>query len=65
MPNCEWQEIIGGPNLPEEEWEPTRKLLRTAQPFKVEKGFIYLPELPGLGLDLDEDAIQRYKVKDA
>jgi D-galactarolactone cycloisomerase len=65
MPNCEWQEIIGGPNLPEEEWEPIRKLLRTPQPFKIENGYIHLPELPGLGLDLDEDAIQRYKVNNA
>ena len=22
MNNCEWQEIIGGPNLPQEQWEP-------------------------------------------
>ncbi|MCC6860257.1 MAG: mandelate racemase/muconate lactonizing enzyme family protein [Bryobacterales bacterium] len=65
MPNCEWQEIIGGPNLPEEEWEPLTRLLRTPQPFKVADGYIHLPELPGLGLDVDEDAIQRYRVKNA
>jgi L-alanine-DL-glutamate epimerase-like enolase superfamily enzyme len=62
MPNCEWQEVIGGPNLPEEEWEPGVKLLRTAQAFRVENGYIHLPELPGIGLDLNEDAIREYRV---
>jgi len=65
MPNCEWQEIIGGPNLPEEEWEPGRKLVRTADVFPIENGYIRLPDLPGLGLDLNEDAIQEYRVKHA
>ena len=65
MPNCEWQEIIGGPNLPEEEWEPGVKLLRTPQAFRVENGYIYLPELPGIGLDLNEDAIREYRVPHA
>ncbi len=63
MPNCEWQEIIGGPSLPEEQWEPGTRLLRTKQPFRVENGYIHLPELPGLGLDIDEEALQKYRVK--
>jgi L-alanine-DL-glutamate epimerase-like enolase superfamily enzyme len=63
MPNCEWQEIIGGPNLPNEEWEPGRKLVRTPDVFKIEDGYIRLPELPGLGLDLNEDAIREFRVK--
>jgi D-galactarolactone cycloisomerase len=62
MPNCEWQEIIGGPNLPEEQWEPGLKLLRTPHVFKVENGYVHLPELPGLGLDVNEDALKEYKV---
>lgn len=61
MSNCEWQEIIGGPELPEEEWEPALKLLRTPYVFRVENGYIHLPELPGLGLDLNEDAIREYR----
>jgi len=60
MPNCGWQEIIGGPNLPEEQWQPATKLLRTPQPFRVENGFIHLPDLPGLGLDINEDALKEY-----
>ncbi len=62
MPNCEWQEIIGGPNLPEEQWEPARKLLRTPHVFKVERGYVHLPDLPGLGLDINEDALKEFRV---
>lgn len=61
MPNCEWQEIIGGPNLPEEQWEPGVRLLRTPQAFRVEQGHVLLPELPGLGLDVNEDALREYR----
>jgi len=63
MPNCGWQEIIGGPNLPEEQWAPARKLVRTPDVFTVRDGHIHLPDLPGLGLDLNEDAIQEYRVR--
>ncbi len=62
MNNCEWQEIIGGPNLPQEQWEPAKKLVRTPDVFRIENGYVLLPELPGLGLDLNEDAIQEYRV---
>ena len=61
MPNCEWQEIIGGPQLPEEEWAPARKLFRTPDVFRVEKGYVYLPEVPGIGLDINEDALKEYR----
>ena len=44
MPNCEWQEMIGGPDLPEEQWAPALKLLRTPQVFRVEQGYLHLPE---------------------
>ncbi len=65
MTNCEWQEMIGGPNLPEEEWEPGLKLLRTPQVFRIEKGYVYLPALPGLGLDINEDALKEYRTNRA
>ena len=62
MNNCEWQEIIGGPNLPQEQWEPARKLVRTPDVFRIENGYVLLPDLPGLGLDVNEDAVQEYRV---
>ena len=61
MPNCEWQEMIGGPVLPQNQWEPCLELLKTTELFKIEQGFVHLPELPGLGIDLDEDAIKEYR----
>lgn len=61
MPNCEWQEIIGENNLPEEQWEPALRLLRTPHVFRIEQGHVLLPDLPGLGLDLNEDAIKEYR----
>ena len=63
MNNCEWQEIIGEPNLPEEQWAPALKLVRTPQVFPIENGLVLLPDLPGLGLDLNEDAIREYRVR--
>lgn len=63
MGNCEWQEIIGGPNLPQEQWAPALKLLHTPHMFRIENGYIYLPDSPGLGLDLNEDAIKEYRVR--
>lgn len=62
MPNCGWQEIIGNANLPQEQWEPARHLVRTPDVFRIENGYIYLPDLPGLGLDLNEDAMREYRV---
>ncbi|MFN0165999.1 MAG: mandelate racemase/muconate lactonizing enzyme family protein [Bryobacteraceae bacterium] len=61
MNNCEFQEMIGGPNLPEEEWAPGVKLLRTPHAFRVEKGYVYLSDLPGIGLDVNEDALKEYR----
>ena len=63
MNNCEWQEIIGGPNLPEEQWSPALQLVRTPYVFRIENGFVHLSGLPGLGLDLNEDAIKEYRAR--
>ena len=63
MSNCEWQEIIGTPVLPQEDWAPARVLVRTPDVYRIENGHILLPEFPGLGLDLNEDAIREYRVR--
>ena len=62
MSNCEWQEIIGTPELPQEQWAPARALVRTPDVYRIENGYILLPDLPGLGLDLNEDAIREYRI---
>ena len=63
MHNCEYQEIIGQPNLPEEQWSPALRVLRTPHVFEVEDGYIKLPGIPGLGLDVDQEALDEYRVR--
>ena len=48
MPNCEFQEMIGGPELPEEEWAPALKLMNTPYVFRIEKGYVLLPVIRAL-----------------
>ncbi len=62
MPNCEYQEMIGDPNLPEEQWAPALKILKTPHVFEIEDGYVKLSELPGLGLDVDHEAVEAYRV---
>ena len=61
MASCEYQEIIGDPNLPEEQWEPATRILRTPHVFEIEDGYVKLPDLPGLGLDVNQEAVEAYK----
>jgi L-alanine-DL-glutamate epimerase-like enolase superfamily enzyme len=53
--------MIGGPELPEEELAPALQLVRTPYVFRIEKGYVHLTGQPGLGLDLNEDAIKEYR----
>jgi D-galactarolactone cycloisomerase len=61
----EWQELalVTPPLLPEQQWSPGLKVLRSPSVFAVEDGMILAPEFPGLGLALDEDAIERFRVR--
>lgn len=61
---AEWQELalVWPPLLPEEQWAPSLKLLRSKQLFAIEDGHILAPEAPGLGLEVDEEALARYRV---
>ncbi len=63
MPNCDYQEMIGQPNLPEEQWSPALRILRTPHVFEIEDGHVRLPDLPGLGLDVDQQAVEEYRVQ--
>jgi L-alanine-DL-glutamate epimerase-like enolase superfamily enzyme len=60
-----WQELalITPPLLPEEQWSPGCKLLKGRKFFAFKDGEIVLPDLPGLGLDVDEDALDRYRAR--
>lgn len=61
----EWQElaIVTPPLLPEEQWAPALKVLKSRQMIPILNGELLAPPYPGLGLDLDEEALARYRVK--
>ncbi len=62
---AEWQELalITPPLLPEEQWSPGFKVLNGGKFFGFKDGEIVLPDLPGIGLDVDEEALERYRVR--
>jgi L-alanine-DL-glutamate epimerase-like enolase superfamily enzyme len=58
-----WQELalVTPPLLPDEQWAPGLKVLKSPHVFAIEDGLIAAPEYPGLGLDVDEEAIERLR----
>ena len=50
------------PLLPQEQWAPATKILKSKELFSFRNGELQVPQAPGLGLDLDEKAIEHYKV---
>ena len=61
---AEWQELalITPPLLPEEQWSPALKVLNTQTLFTFKNGEIQVPQGPGLGLDINEEALKQYRV---
>ena len=57
---AEWQELarVTPPLLPEEQWNPALKVLHSRSVFTVRDGMIQVPQSPGLGLDVNEEALQ-------
>ncbi len=56
--------LITPPLLPEEQWAPGLKVLKSKHMFQFDNGDLVAPPYPGIGLDVDEDALARYRVKD-
>jgi len=50
------------PLLPQEQWAPASKILNSKELYTFRNGEIEVPQGPGLGLDLNEEAIGHYKV---
>lgn len=61
----EWQELalITPPLLPQEQWAPARKVLKGQDPYTVKDGMILAPEHAGLGLDVDKEAVERFRAR--
>lgn len=63
-PNTRIEEVVftHPPLTPAEMWEPLQALTHGRPPFAFEDGAIMMSDLPGLGLDLDEEALEEYRV---
>jgi L-alanine-DL-glutamate epimerase-like enolase superfamily enzyme len=59
-----WQElaIITPPFLPEDQWSPALKVLNTGSMFTIRDGYIDVPQGPGLGLDVNRDAVREFRI---
>jgi galactonate dehydratase len=56
IPNFALQEYTG-------ESEPPKSEL-LVKPLRLEKGYLLVPEGPGLGIELNDEAISKYPIKD-
>jgi L-alanine-DL-glutamate epimerase-like enolase superfamily enzyme len=65
LPNCWILEIalVNPPLLPWEQWEPGLALVRGDTLFEVEDGEVIIPDLPGIGLDVNDEAVECYRVR--
>ena len=63
IPSCRVMEIalIFPPLTPEQMWEPVNKILKNPPLFRMKDGFIDLPTGPGLGIELDEESLEKLR----
>ena len=61
---CWTQEVVftTPPELPEDAWSPLNVLVKNGTLFTVKNGCVQIPDAPGLGIDLDEEALAFYRV---
>ncbi len=64
---AEWQELalITPPLLPEEQWSPALKVLHTPTLFTIRDGYVDVPQAPGLGLDVNREAVAQFRIPDS
>jgi len=55
--------VMTPPLLPDDYCRPFLALLHGEQPFKYENGAALVPQWPGLGLNVDEDALSHFRVE--
>ncbi len=65
LPNCWILEVAltNPPLLPWEQWEHCLALVNQKSLFEVDDGRFVIPDRPGLGLEVDDAAIERYRVR--
>lgn len=59
-----WQElaIVTPPLMPEEQWSPAMKVLNSSALFTIRDGYIEVPQAPGLGLDVNREAVREFRI---
>ena len=64
LPNCWILEVAltNPPLLPWEQWEHCLALVHGDTLFEVEDGELLIPDGPGLGIDIDDEAVEKYRV---
>ena len=64
-PTTDWQELVMTPPgvLPQDAYAPGKRLVHNKEVFAIEDGYMSIPQGPGLGLDVDEDALAKYRIK--
>ena len=65
LPNCWIQEValVRPPLLPWEQWEHCLALVKQDTLYDIEDGEFLIPDRPGIGIDVDEEAIERFRVR--
>lgn len=60
-----WQEValVTPPMIPQEQWAPGLKVLRSKEMYRIENGELIASDLPGLGLDIVPEALAEYRVR--
>jgi D-galactarolactone cycloisomerase len=63
LPNCWIEEValVNPPLLPWEQWEHCLALVNQKELFEVEDGDLIIPDRPGIGIDVNDAAIDRYR----
>lgn len=61
----DWIELalVNPPLLPEEQWSPALKLLKSKLLYAIKDGYLQVPSRPGLGSDLIEEAVNEYRIR--
>ena len=61
---CRTQELVytTPPTLPEDAWSPLNQLVKSETLYTVKDGCLQIPQEPGMGIELDEDAIEYYRI---
>ena len=64
LPNCWIEEValVNPPLLPWEQWAHCLALVNQDTLFEIEDGEFIIPDRPGIGIDVNDEAVEKYRV---